>query len=124
VDTVLARWGALLGLCLAAACGSGTPSHDAAAPSRTVDTKGYSLSCTSVADCFAVYTGAIGCCGAGCPNTAIRAVDLQKYMSTLAQVPSCTIQPPCVSLDPNCDGRLSCNAGVCEFDLPDAGAGD
>ena len=90
MDGVLARWGALLGLCLAAACGAGTPSH-------YVDTKGYSLSCTSVADCFAVYVGPVGCCGGGCPNTAIRAVDLQKYMSAFDQAMKCSVQPPCAS---------------------------
>lgn len=117
MDTVLARWGALLGLCLAAACGSGTPSH-------TVDTKGYSLSCTSVADCFAVYAGPVGCCGGGCPNAAIRAVDLQRYMSALDQAAKCSVQPPCLPPPSNCDGRLSCNNGVCAFDLPDASSPD
>jgi hypothetical protein len=114
---VLARvtWGGLLGLCLAA-CGSGTPSH-------YVDTKGYSLSCASVADCFAVYAGPVGCCGGGCPNVAIRAVDLPKYTNAFDQASKCSVQPPCAAQNPAlCLGRLSCNAGVCTFELPDAGS--
>jgi hypothetical protein len=104
---------------LAAACGSGTPAH-------YVDTKSYGRTCTTVADCFAVYEGPVGCCGGGCPNTAIRADLLPKYMSAFDEAMKCSVQPPCPPPDPSlCVGRLSCDNGVCQLEQrTDAGSGD
>jgi len=110
--------GALLGLILAAACGSGTQG-------RYVDAKNYSRACASVADCFAVYSGPVGCCGGGCANTAIRADALPQYTSAFNQATKCSVQPPCVAPDPSrCLGRLSCDNGVCQLLVPDASSGD
>ena len=60
-----------------APCGSSSP------PSGTTEiaAKNYPHTCASVADCFPVYEGPVGCCGGGCANAAIRADALPKYMS-------------------------------------------
>src|SRR5471030_1412652 len=84
--------GALLfSLVAVAACGSSSPSA-----THAVAAKNYPGNCASVADCFAVYEGPVGCCGGGCPNAAIRADALPKYTSDFATAEHCTVQPPCL----------------------------
>ena len=111
----------LLLLCFAAAC-SGSSSSD---PPHTISANNYSRACTSVADCFPVYEGTLGCCGPGCPNTAIRADLATQYMTASDNAAKCTIQPPCASPGA-CAGRVECVAGVCQLEMPadDAGTGE
>jgi hypothetical protein len=98
------------------ACGSGSTSGSVAA-------KDYDRSCTSVADCTAVYVGVLSCCSQQpCPNAAIRLDKLATYMSDVsARMPAMcpspvtpgTCRPP-----PQCQGRLNCSSGVCTLDEP------
>jgi hypothetical protein len=107
-----------------AACGSSTP---AGSPSNghTVAAKNYAHNCASVADCVAVYEGAIGCCTLGCPNAAIRADAVSKYHSDVsAAAPTCDPPPPCVAPLPCDTGRVACVSGACALEAPDAGAAD
>jgi hypothetical protein len=86
---------------------------------------GYPRTCASVADCFPVYEGPIGCCGARCPNTAIRQDVVATYMSNLnaASLSTCLgVQSPCTP-PPACpDGRVACVAGVCQLETAVADA--
>ena len=113
-----ARWSwrhLLLVSLLAAGCGSDS-SHD-------VSAKSYARTCASVADCFAVYEGPVGCCGS-CPNTAIRQDAAAAYMSNFDAAVAATckgLQPPCAFQ--RCpDGRVDCIAGVCQLEMPAADA--
>jgi len=87
----------------------------------------YDRRCTSVADCFPVYEGLVGCCGGSCPNTAIRQDALTKYMSDVDRVSaaSCNgVRPPC-GINPFCDrqpGRVACNRGICQLEAASADA--
>jgi hypothetical protein len=105
-----------LSLLALAACGSSS-SHEIAA-------KSYARNCASVADCFAVYEGAVGCCGGGCPNAAIRADAVPKYTSDFAAAEHCDVQPPCAVGGQCATGRVACVSSVCQLEMPDAGAAD
>src|SRR5471030_694972 len=96
--------GALLfSLVAVAACGSSSPSA-----THAVAAKNYPGNCASVADCFAVYEGPVGCCGGGCPNAE-----------------HCTVQPPCLPQGGACaTGRVACVSGLCQLEAPDANAAD
>jgi hypothetical protein len=108
-----------------AVCGSSTPT---ASPSNshTVAAKNYANNCASVADCFAVYEGPVGCCGGGCPNAAIRADAVPKYTSDFnTATPVCNPRPPCAAPGLGCnDGRVACVSGACAFETSDASAPD
>lgn len=69
-----------------ATCGSSSPSHVLAA-------KNYDRKCTTVADCVPIFEGTVGCCGPGCPNTAISAASLPKFMSDLEMASHCDVHP-------------------------------
>jgi hypothetical protein len=108
------RWAAaLLLVVLAAACGS-------SAPTGSISASSYDRRCTTVADCFPVYEGVVGCCGVGCPNTAVRQDQATQYMSDVnrLEAASCMKQAtPCPQ--PLCDGdRLQCASGVCQLEAP------
>jgi hypothetical protein len=95
-------------------CGStaGTESHHISA--------NYDRACASVADCVPVFEGTVGCCGLSltCPNTAIRADALAKYMSDAERASKCDIQPPCPSGPMCASGRIVCQAGACALEVP------
>ncbi|SRR5260221_13671119 len=118
----LGTWGALLLLLSATArCGSDASKGSIAA-------KNYDRKCTSVADCFPVYEGPVGCCGGACPNTAIRQDALTKYMSDFDRAVTSVCHgliPPCPA-GPICDqemGRVTCDNAVCQLEGPSADAG-
>jgi hypothetical protein len=106
----------LLVLLWAVSCGSG---------SSSISAKGYPRNCVTVADCFPVFEGVVGCCGGGCPNTAIRQDAVAAFMtaSEAARMTSCHgVQPPCPS-GPMCTvGRVTCDNGVCGLASPPADA--
>jgi hypothetical protein len=84
----------------------------------------YSQSCTDVADCVAVYLGVPGCCDIPCPNAAISASDLPRYMTDLDHVtPVCFPRPPCAPPEACTNGRIACDNGACTLLLgsPDGG---
>ena len=113
--------GALLfSIVAVAACGSSSP------PSGTTEiaAKNYARNCASVADCFAVYEGPVGCCGGGCPNAAIRADAVAKYTSDFVAAEHCDVQPPCFVGGACATDRVACVSGVCQLETPDAGAAD
>jgi hypothetical protein len=112
-------WFAVWMLCLAAACGSSSSSN-----AHAVAAKNYSQKCASVADCFAVYVGPVGCCGGGCPNVAIRADALPKYMSDFNTATHCDVTPPCTPPLSCATGRVECVSGMCQLEAPDASATD
>jgi len=95
-------------------CGSpaGTESHHISA--------NYDRACASVADCVPVFEGTVGCCGLSltCPNTAIRADALAKYMSDAESASKCDIQPPCPPGGMCTSGRVVCQAGTCSLESP------
>ena len=89
-------------------------------PPSSVAAKSYDRTCASVVDCVAVYEGHVGCCGGGCPNSAIAEVALAKYTGDFDRAASCGgVQPPCPQIDSTrpgsaCpDGRVGCDNGVC-----------
>jgi hypothetical protein len=102
-----------------AACGSSSPpaTHEIAAAS-------FARNCASVADCFAVYEGSVGCCCCGCPNAAIRADALPKYTSDLASAETCDIPTSCPGGRTCATGRVACVSGECQLETPDASAAD
>ena len=73
------------------------------------------VTCVDVIDCVPVYEGLVGCCGLDvtCPNTAIRADQLPKYMSDADQASKCDVEPPCPSGAQCSGGRIACTNGVC-----------
>jgi hypothetical protein len=114
----LARVSSLCLLAMAACGSSSSPAtHEIAAMS-------YARNCASVADCFAVYEGPVGCCGGGCPNAAIRADALAKYTSDFVAAEHCDVQPPCAVGGACGTDRVACVSGVCQLETPDAGAAD
>jgi hypothetical protein len=109
----------LLSVVAVASCGSSSP------PSGTTEiaAKNYARDCATVADCFAVYEGPVNCCGGGCPNAAIRADALPKYMSDVTTALHCGVALACPLGIILCQtGRVGCVAGVCAFEAPDGGA--
>jgi hypothetical protein len=91
---------------LAAACGP---------TSHAVAAKDYPRSCVDVIDCAPITEGVIGCCGLeACPNAAIRADALARYMSDLTErTPTCSPSPPCAPPPTCAGGRIACTDGVC-----------
>jgi hypothetical protein len=111
----------LLSFVAVAGCGSSSPSSG----THEIAAKNYASNCASVADCFAVYEGPIGCCGGGCPNAAIRADALPKYTTDFDHAaPTCNPPPPCDPPSPCATGRIACVSGVCALEAPDAAATD
>ena len=111
--------GLALSLFLVAAC-DGSVNH-------TLSATSYVRTCVDVIDCVPVYVGPVGCCGIGitCPNTAIRADQLPRYMSDADAAGKCSVQPPCPGGLMCPDGRVACTNGVCEILQPDSdGAAD
>ena len=95
---------------------AGCDSHKVPSPSD------YDRTCTTVSDCAAVYIGPVGCCGGGCPNVAVRASVAQKAMNDVQAAAQCngSVRPPCGSGAACNEGRVQCNAGLCELTgLPD-----
>ncbi|HSZ81229.1 MAG TPA: hypothetical protein VLA14_03055 [Polyangia bacterium] len=94
-----------------------------AASSHAVAAKDYPQSCADVIDCAPITEGVIGCCGLeACPNAAIRADAVARYMSDLdARTPHCIPAPPCLALPPCAGGRIACTNGVCELLEPSQG---
>jgi hypothetical protein len=118
VATMVVR-GLALSLLLFAACGS--------SPDHTLSAKNYVRTCVDVIDCVPVYEGTVGCCGISttCPNTAIRADQLPKYMSDADGASKCDVQPPCLGGRACAGGRIACANGVCELlEPPTDGAAD
>jgi hypothetical protein len=105
----------LLVLFWAVACSSGPTS---------VSANNYPRTCDTVADCFPVFEGEVGCCGGGCPNTAIRQDAVARFATDTetARKNSCNgVQPPCVA-PPVCTmGRVTCEGGLCGLVFPDDG---
>lgn len=96
------------GAVLAAGCGGGTTDH-------AIDTSRYSKACAGDADCVAVYQGQLGCCGGGCPNTAIASTTYAQYIQDVqANTPVCNPQPPC-AVTPGACGDIAalCVGGRC-----------
>jgi hypothetical protein len=99
-------------------------SHTVDTTSHSIDTTSYSRACAGVEDCIAVFEGPIGCCESNCPNTAIRADVLAKYMNAFDAVSVATCNggaPTCGPREgpPVCpDGRVDCVAGICQFETP------
>ena len=104
-------------------CGSASSHAVDAASSHAVAAKDYPQSCADVIDCAPITEGVIGCCGLeACPNAAIRADAVARYMSDLdARTPHCIPEPPCVALPPCMGGRIACTNGVCELLEPNQG---
>ena len=86
----------------------------AAAAARSVTAADYPNTCTTVADCVAVYEGQLGCCGQGCANATIRQDALAQYMADVGRrEPICVPIPPCIA-PPQCpDRRITCENGTC-----------
>ena len=110
-------WTAILSAGLTVACGGGSADH-------SIDTSHYSRVCVGDADCVAVYQGTVGCCGGGCPNTAIAATDYDAYAAALAaQVPVCNPAPPCADPTGTCgDKSALCVGGMCTLAVTSSGA--
>jgi hypothetical protein len=110
--------GLVLSLLLFAACGRGN--------NHTLSASNYVRTCVEAIDCVPVYEGTVGCCGLGptCPNTAIRADELPRYMSDADEASKCDVQPPCLP-GGACAGRIACTNGVCVLLEPETdGAAD
>jgi len=107
--------GLALSLLLLAACGDST--------NHTLAAKNYVRTCVDVIDCVPVYEGPVGCCGLAvtCPNTAIRADQLPKYMSDANQAAKCEVEPPCPETTRCLDGRVACSNGTCALLEPGTG---
>lgn len=93
---------------------------------HSVEASEYSRSCSTAADCTAIYQGTLGCCGSeSCPNAAISSRDSAKYMSDYnARTPSCSPPPPCapLPLPGSCTGTVACESGSCVFVPSDDGS--
>jgi hypothetical protein len=88
--------------------------RDGAAAERSVTAADYARACDIVDDCKAIYEGQLGCCGLGCPNTAIRQDAFAQYDKDVgARNPLCIPTPGCVPPSPCTSGRLACTNGTC-----------
>jgi len=95
---------------LIAGCGGGGGEH-------AIDTSKYSRACVADGDCVAVYQGTVGCCGGGCPNTAISVTSYDDYEAALAtQMPACSPAPPCTATPGICGAHSAlCVGAQCTF---------
>jgi hypothetical protein len=102
---------------LIAGCGGGGGEH-------AIDTSKYSRACASDSDCVAVYQGTLGCCGGGCPNTAIAVTSYADYAGAVAsQTPVCNPAPPCAATPGTCgDQAALCVGAMCTLAMMSAGA--
>jgi hypothetical protein len=102
---------ATLCLTLAAACGG----------SKTPQASDYDRSCATVADCALVFVGDPGCCGGGCPNTAVRMSEVARVKRDVQAAKTCAGIVDCAP-SPGCaDGRAQCIAATCQLTLPSDG---
>jgi len=110
-------WTAILSAGLTVACGGGSADH-------SIDTSHYSKACVGDADCVGVYQGTLGCCGGGCPNTAIAVSAYDEYQTALtAQTPTCNPAPPCAIPVHTCGEQSAlCVGGMCTLAVTSAAA--
>ena len=103
---------ALLLTPLVLGCGS-----SASSSSHAIAVSVQDRSCSSDADCVPVYEGALGCCGGGCPNSAINKTAYPDYEADVAsREPVCVPALPCVFLSNDvCKAGAACRDGLCQF---------
>jgi len=129
--------GGLAAAVVGVACGSGAATAPTT-PTSSISVEKYARSCESLADCVAAFAGEVDCCGAGCPNTAIRQTALPAYMADLAA----SVMVACEGVDGGpmkvCRGgglipfpgdgcpqaRIACRDGTCVEEVASDGGAD